>query len=401
MADDHRDLRIAFTRAGRHFVYTSRYASFFTRLLLQLNDRASMELLAKRVRKRTSDFYDHTRIWTGMCAAYITVLRRSGHIAVGHEEAFLRGINREEYMVDSARLEAWCAEQPSTANPILGILRDAMELKKLNNGLVQGSDLDDLVADTYARLYETAVPSLPPAPTPSKETDVTATDNEAQKMSIGSMLMTSSTGHTSDSPSGNAGRPATSAAPRARVKGVSRREALRHAEGIASKPAPSSTPSASTNGGAKSSRSSAPQQQRRQQRDDDADVDGPKDEPDTGGSPLLVGSSPLPSLHDSADDESGVDEEDDPKPLFPNLARTGSIAKAGTDEDDEDDDEQSEDGGEGNDGDDENEEAGEDEGADEDEAREGDEAELGEEGNTEEIGETADEQEEGAEGEVE
>ena len=60
-------------RPGRHFVYTGRYVSFFTRLLCQLNDRPSLEALAKKNRKRSADFFNHTRIWEEVCVAYLKV----------------------------------------------------------------------------------------------------------------------------------------------------------------------------------------------------------------------------------------------------------------------------------------------------------------------------------------
>lgn len=62
-----------FCRAGRHFVYTSRYTMFFTRLLLQLNDKASIESLARRVRKKPTEFYEHTKVWGEVFEAYIKV----------------------------------------------------------------------------------------------------------------------------------------------------------------------------------------------------------------------------------------------------------------------------------------------------------------------------------------
>ena len=54
-------------------MYTSRYTLFFVRLLLQLNDKVSMEALAKRVRRRAADFYQHTKVWTEVSRAYMKV----------------------------------------------------------------------------------------------------------------------------------------------------------------------------------------------------------------------------------------------------------------------------------------------------------------------------------------
>lgn len=60
-------------RAGRHFVYTGRYVRFFVRLLYQLNDRSSLEALARRIRKKAGDFVGHVGIWQETCQAYLKV----------------------------------------------------------------------------------------------------------------------------------------------------------------------------------------------------------------------------------------------------------------------------------------------------------------------------------------
>ncbi len=60
-------------RPGRHFVYTGKYVRFFTRLLYQLNDKSSLEALARRIRKRAIDFVSHGSVWEEVCRAYLKV----------------------------------------------------------------------------------------------------------------------------------------------------------------------------------------------------------------------------------------------------------------------------------------------------------------------------------------
>ena len=60
-------------RPGRHFVYTSRYVSFFVQLLSQLSDRPNLEALARRVRKKSGDFFNHVKIWEEVSMAYLKV----------------------------------------------------------------------------------------------------------------------------------------------------------------------------------------------------------------------------------------------------------------------------------------------------------------------------------------
>ena len=66
-----------FERPGRHFVYTTRYVRFFVKLLFQIGDRASLEALGKRVRKKQNDFVDHSIVWHEICLAHLKVGHRS------------------------------------------------------------------------------------------------------------------------------------------------------------------------------------------------------------------------------------------------------------------------------------------------------------------------------------
>jgi len=60
-------------RAGRHFVYTGRYVGFLVQLLLQLSDRASLEALTKRVRRKSGEYVDFVKVWQEVCLAYLKV----------------------------------------------------------------------------------------------------------------------------------------------------------------------------------------------------------------------------------------------------------------------------------------------------------------------------------------
>ena len=66
-----------FERPGRHFVFTTRYVYFFVSLLDQLDDRASLDQLLRRVRKKQGDFINHTKLWEDICLTYARVWNRS------------------------------------------------------------------------------------------------------------------------------------------------------------------------------------------------------------------------------------------------------------------------------------------------------------------------------------
>lgn len=58
-------------RPGRHFVYFARYIKFFAKILEQLNDRTGLEGLARRVRKRQADIFEHASVWHEICQSYL------------------------------------------------------------------------------------------------------------------------------------------------------------------------------------------------------------------------------------------------------------------------------------------------------------------------------------------
>ncbi|KAL9108276.1 MAG: hypothetical protein Q9227_006873 [Pyrenula ochraceoflavens] len=143
-------------RPGRHFVYTSRYVLFLLRLLDQLRAkeyRENFEPLARRIRRKQGEFLDHQHIWEELCTTYVRVLRAVGSIPEGSADTVFKGSNYEEYSRVSESLERW-AHDELTENANIGILREALELKKLNNNFMKGTLLDDLVLDGYAILYE-------------------------------------------------------------------------------------------------------------------------------------------------------------------------------------------------------------------------------------------------------
>ncbi|RMZ87447.1 hypothetical protein DV736_g5331, partial [Chaetothyriales sp. CBS 134916] len=147
-------------RPGRHYVYTGRYVLFFAKLLDQLNDRPNFDQLVRRIRRKQADFIDHTNIWETLTTMYVLLLRRVGKIPEGKERAVFDHVPHEEFVKISEGLEKWAME-PDTSSIILEIVRDGVELKKLNNSLAKGSYIDDLIGDSYASLYENYVSQLP------------------------------------------------------------------------------------------------------------------------------------------------------------------------------------------------------------------------------------------------
>ncbi|KAF1836922.1 hypothetical protein BDW02DRAFT_544911 [Decorospora gaudefroyi] len=148
-------------RPGRHFVYTTRYTKFFVELLGITGDKPNFEALAKRVRRKQTDFFEHQKLWQDLCSRYLKLLRKIGNIPDGQEDSAFKCVNHDEFNTLALRLEAWC-QNPATQHSILDVLRDAIELKRLNNGMMKPFLIDDLIGDTYAMLYTLIGPTLPP-----------------------------------------------------------------------------------------------------------------------------------------------------------------------------------------------------------------------------------------------
>ncbi|KAF2859306.1 hypothetical protein K470DRAFT_249729 [Piedraia hortae CBS 480.64] len=144
-------------RPGRHFVYTSRYTRFFTKILHQLEDRQGLEMLARRVRRRPHDLFEHTLVWQEICNAYLKLLRAHGNIPEGFETMIFSTISHEMFLQRKEALERWMqATQETGRNRALDTLREAIELKKINTGLLKTrtGPIDDLIGDAYAYLFD-------------------------------------------------------------------------------------------------------------------------------------------------------------------------------------------------------------------------------------------------------
>lgn len=271
-------------RAGRHFVYTSRYVKFFVELLSQINDRANFDLLVRRIRRKPTEHLNHQNVWEEIVVTYVKLLRRTGKVPEGHEKAVFENLNHDEFTTRSEQAEKW-AHDPDTTSTVLDILRDAIELKKLNNSLMKGTLIDDLISDTYALMYESFVSQMPkddqqPMRGPmdplvnigNVPSAAQVGDDNRDRMRLGNVLMSQADGAADSDASRPASSPAVpvglgfhstpgfmgiplpnlqssiaSLGPVAipkpvRVKPITRREIQRKAEGVVVRPPPIKTP---------------------------------------------------------------------------------------------------------------------------------------------------------------
>ncbi|KAL6718783.1 Histone transcription regulator 3 [Lecanora helva] len=323
-------------RAGRHFVYTGRYVRFLTRLLYQLNDKMSLEGLARRIRKRTSEFVDHSGIWEEVCQAYLKVyipLRRAQDavrlhrtqllyhqpycaVTEGYAEIIFQGMDPEIFQLHAPRLETHL-HSGQTSPPYLDLLREAIELKRLNNNLFKPiNPFEDLIRDIYAHLWDAIIPGLI-----MKD----AAEENRVRMRVDNILSNPTPQMAETPPPDGAGPQGGEQPKKSGARYVTAREIVRKAEAIAAKPAPTVP--------AKVLKPLAPAPT------SESDVRPPGDAPRLA---VVInnelgndGASSVPgSVHDSADDESELSEVDDEvvdaeteakdaepqrHPMFPNL----------------------------------------------------------------------------------
>jgi len=213
----------------------------------------------------------------------------------------------ETFQLHAARLETYVHSQQTTP-PLLDILREAIELKKLNNNLFRPINLfEDLIRDIYAHLYDNIIPRV-------MKND--AAEENRVRMRVDNILTNPTPAVVETPPPDAQGgeQPRKSGA-----RYVTPREIVRKAEAIAAKPAPTVP--------AKVLKPLAPAPSM------EIGAVPPSDAPrlavviHTDGA-NDVGSSVPGSVHDSADDESELSEvdEDQPSdvvkariPMFPNL----------------------------------------------------------------------------------
>lgn len=149
-----------YERPGRHFVFASNYTIFYAKLLGALNNRETLEGLTKRVRKNSSGLYQHQLVWDFVCKTYVKVLRRAGDIPPAHEDQVIKNVSYDDFTLYSGRLETHLLKPENHDTPLFVLLREIYELRRLSMGMGKYQDVEDLLNDTYAKIYLEYVPTV-------------------------------------------------------------------------------------------------------------------------------------------------------------------------------------------------------------------------------------------------
>ncbi|KAI8154437.1 Histone transcription regulator 3 [Colletotrichum sp. SAR 10_70] len=386
-------------RPGRHHVYTTQYIRFMVRLLVIMNDRVNLEMVLRRLRKKGADFYHFSDLWQHCCMAYVRLLRQGFQISQTLEDSF-KSTSMEELEIMADRITEW-AGGPATDIPAFNCLKETIELKKLNGGLMKAGALDDLINDCYAIIYQEIGPTLP-GPEPHEVLEARARARAREEAdgggelkpqnSLGNLLNPQgSQDSVAMEESGDKTAAAPEAAPRRRV-GVRRPDIIRKAEQAFARfgetPKAAIAPSKSRVGSVSSGRmghtptgdvdegsdaeehvegaegredgedvemkdDTAVEAEEGEEMDEGEEGEEAEDGEEEAPAQATAASSPRGSIHDSADDESELsdvpddwDEEPPPSMLFPNLRKSVDTAReaSGDSTEEEEEDEEGEEG---------------------------------------------------------
>lgn len=170
-------------RPGRHWVYMTRYARFVSRLLEETADNEFMQIFARRVRRKTNEFFDHVTLWQDVLGAHLRLHRRSANVPEHAHTTVFADMNVEQFRPRAGAVDAWCCS-PDTKHVLVDTLREIEDIKKINNKLVADNYIDELMCDTYAHIFATVGPTLsisepPPALNTRLDTSAQPTPNTA------------------------------------------------------------------------------------------------------------------------------------------------------------------------------------------------------------------------------
>ena len=202
----------------------------------------------------------------------------------------------ENFQTHAARLETYVHFQ-QTSLPLLDILREAIELKKLNNNLFRPiTFFEELIRDIYAHLYDSIVPGL---------IKYDAAEENRVRMRVDNILSNPIPAVETPPPDG-VGVQDGEQPKKTGARYVTQREIVRKAEAIAAKPAPT-VPTKVLKPLAP-----APAMESGVEMGTRPLIDAPRLSVviNTDGA-NDAGSSAPGSVHDSADDESELSEVDD------------------------------------------------------------------------------------------
>jgi hypothetical protein len=147
-------------RPGRHCVYMHRYVGFVTDMLVLLDDVANLEMLVKRVRKKATEYDRFADLWARVATSYLKVIRRAGNVGSHMEERVLKGLSGEAFDEIADSMDSWAETRVGRESALVEPLAQAVELRKLNGGVMKNGIIDDTICDAYLTIMMSVGRSL-------------------------------------------------------------------------------------------------------------------------------------------------------------------------------------------------------------------------------------------------
>ncbi|EAA27687.3 hypothetical protein GE21DRAFT_5990 [Neurospora crassa] len=152
-------------RPGRHHVYTEQYIRYMARLLAVMNDRANLEAVLRRIRKKGVDFYHFSELWQHGVQIYLKMIRKAFNIPANDEDPF-KNVAPEDFEAVAEKIAEWVITPEAESHAALNAMKEAIELKKLNANLMKAGPIDDLINDCYSIIHHEMVPEQTASETP-------------------------------------------------------------------------------------------------------------------------------------------------------------------------------------------------------------------------------------------
>lgn len=144
-------------RPGRHHVYTEQYIRYMARLLTVMNDRANLEAVLRRIRKKGVDFYHFNELWQHGVQLYLKMIRKAFNIPANDEDPF-KNVAPEDFEAVAEKVVEWVNTPEAENHAALNAMKEAIELKKLNANLMKAGPIDDLINDCYFIIHHELLP---------------------------------------------------------------------------------------------------------------------------------------------------------------------------------------------------------------------------------------------------
>ena len=227
----------------------------------------------------------------------VQVIRRAGNVTEGRDDKVFKPLGWDDFVQNTARLENLPNLSPESIF-LMEVIRDVVDIKKLNNHLMKVTMFEDLIADLYSRLYEINMPQI-----------FDRTDEETkEKMKVDNILATyDGASDAVPPPAAASSDPLQPPQPRGRTKGIARKDIQKRAEAIVNRRL---SPRTMTLGRITTAVATPPRVMRAAsvEHAEHPAKDKLREIDDTGSGQH----SSIPnSVHDSADDESELSEIDD------------------------------------------------------------------------------------------